>query len=73
MLTEHDLSLICSLLWFMWKARNEMNFDHRQLNPSIVIELARKSNFNFWANCAKGVRNLLCQGPVIVLALNGSP
>ncbi|KAK4270407.1 hypothetical protein QN277_023445 [Acacia crassicarpa] len=66
-LSKHDLSLICWLLWFIWKARNEMTFDQREPNPNFVIEMARKNNVDFWAHCAKNWKEPLgsrgCDSP----------
>ncbi|KAK4255495.1 hypothetical protein QN277_008493 [Acacia crassicarpa] len=56
LLSKQDLALICWILWYTWKARNEWIFDHLQPNPGMVIELARKSNCDFWAT---GVRRVV--------------
>ncbi|KAK4278800.1 hypothetical protein QN277_016598 [Acacia crassicarpa] len=67
LLSKFDLALICWLLWYIWKARNELTFEHRQPNPGHVIDLARKSNLEFWAKGAKGVKDLIgsrgCDSP----------
>ncbi|KAK4268822.1 hypothetical protein QN277_022056 [Acacia crassicarpa] len=67
LLSKQDLSQICWLLWFIWKARNNKIFDHREPNPSSVIEMAQKSHSDFWATAAKGVLESLgsrgCDSP----------
>ncbi|KAK4274665.1 hypothetical protein QN277_017856 [Acacia crassicarpa] len=52
-LDQHNLSLICWILWFIWKQRNNLVFDHKDPNPIDVIQCARKNNFDFWVNCDK--------------------
>ncbi|KAK4268485.1 hypothetical protein QN277_025138 [Acacia crassicarpa] len=46
-----DISLICWLLWYIWKERNDKVFNHKEPNPLLVIEKAKVSNFEFWTNC----------------------
>ncbi|KAK4258076.1 hypothetical protein QN277_007576 [Acacia crassicarpa] len=42
------ISLLCWILWYIWKQRNEKVFNHVSPNPIVVIEQATRSNSEFW-------------------------
>ena len=46
---ESEISLICWIMWLIWKSRNDKVFNFNNPNPLLVIESAMKSNNEFWA------------------------
>lgn len=52
-ITSTDISLICWILWYVWKQRNKKVFNHLEPNPIAVIDQANRSNAEFWSHCQK--------------------
>ncbi|KAI9110652.1 hypothetical protein K1719_018518 [Acacia pycnantha] len=47
--SEYDKAHISWILWFIWKSRNDKDFNHIEPNPTIVIEKAAQSFLAFWS------------------------
>ncbi|KAL3734660.1 hypothetical protein ACJRO7_023931 [Eucalyptus globulus] len=50
-----ERELVATVLWFVWKARNNSIFRAKQLNPNTIVDLAQAhlQNFNRWRHKTK--------------------